>query len=121
MKKNIHHPDAPPAEFKGSCHCGDITFKVTMPSPYDYAVSNCNCSLCTRWGYLNMTCALEDLEIQGEDKLQTYQWGHKRVTHKFCPTCATNLFVYYGKFSESFDGTGFGGVNVRWPLSGVLV
>jgi hypothetical protein len=59
-----------------------------------------------------MTFALEDLQIEGEDKLKTYEWGPKRVSHKFCPTCSSNLFVFFGKFTETFDGTGYGGCNV---------
>ena len=96
MHKNLFFPDATPASYTGSCHCKAIRFRATMPALDENAVSSCNCSACTTWGLMNMMVWRDDLEIEGEDQLKEYQFGQKRMVHKFCPTCSTNLFVYLG-------------------------
>lgn len=112
MHKNIFFPDATPKTYTGSCHCKAIRFRVTMPSLEEAPVGSCNCTSCTAWGLLNMNVWKDDLEIDGEDQLKDYQYGQKRMTHKFCPTCSTNMFVYHGYLPQVGDMTGWIGVNV---------
>jgi hypothetical protein len=39
--------------YKGSCHCGAVKFSFTLETPLeDSDVVKCNCSMCTRNGYL---------------------------------------------------------------------
>jgi hypothetical protein len=41
------------ATYKAGCHCGYIKFSVTLTPPLPQTkVLNCNCSACTRFGYL---------------------------------------------------------------------
>ena len=36
----------------GSCHCGSVRFEVLAPAAIN--VSECNCSMCSRTGYLHL-------------------------------------------------------------------
>lgn len=39
--------------YECGCHCGYIKFSVTLSPPLpEYQVLQCNCSACTRFGYL---------------------------------------------------------------------
>ena len=53
--------------YSGSCHCGRVRFEVTA----DLArVSECNCSICTRKGYLHCIVPPERFRLlAGEDAL----------------------------------------------------
>jgi hypothetical protein len=47
--------DAPTATYKASCHCGAFSYSVTASPPLNgpnATVLECNCSICTRNGYL---------------------------------------------------------------------
>jgi hypothetical protein len=47
--------------YKAGCHCGYIKFSVTLTPPLRQTkVLNCNCSACTRFGYL-LVCELLSL------------------------------------------------------------
>lgn len=47
------------ATYEGGCHCGYISFSATLSPPLpEYEVLNCNCSMCTRAGYL-LVCELD--------------------------------------------------------------
>ena len=47
----------PSETYEAGCHCGNITFSVTLSPPLtEYKVLRCNCSICRRAGYL-LTCA----------------------------------------------------------------
>ena len=38
---------------EASCHCGAIQFEVTFKYPFPkYPINTCNCSICTKNGYL---------------------------------------------------------------------
>jgi hypothetical protein len=83
-----------------------------MPSLASNAVSDCNCSACESWGLLNAMAWKDDLEIAGEEFLKEYQFGKKRMTHKFCSVCSTNLFVYQTELPHWGNVEGWIGVNV---------
>ena len=39
--------------YDAGCHCGYISLSLTLSPPLpEYTVLNCNCSMCTRAGYL---------------------------------------------------------------------
>lgn len=40
--------------YKGSCHCGKISYTATISPPLEsgHEVVSCNCSICARNGYL---------------------------------------------------------------------
>lgn len=76
---------------KGSCHCGKITFEVKTDLEQVIA---CNCSHCSRKGYLLNFVPREALKItQGQDDLSTYTFNRHTIRHRFCPTCGCAPFA----------------------------
>lgn len=79
------------ATYKAGCHCGYIKFSVTLTPPLPQTeVLNCNCSACTRFGYL-LVCELFSLclyllfqlllsKIQGQEKKRRQGQGEERET-----------------------------------------
>ena len=77
--------------FRGSCHCGRVTFEVDA-NPTE--LSECNCSLCHKKGavYLKAT-EVGALRIRtGEADLAVYQFNTHTAKHYFCPFCGIHTF-----------------------------
>jgi hypothetical protein len=81
----------PNVTYEGSCHCGAVRFNVTMEPPAKaYA---CNCSLCSRAGWLLAFTPAASFELQsGEDHLTDYQFNKRALHHTFCKTCGVRPF-----------------------------
>ncbi|OCK83050.1 hypothetical protein K432DRAFT_197851 [Lepidopterella palustris CBS 459.81] len=103
----------PSTTYPASCHCGAITYTVTTPPLSDPSstVSNCNCSICARNGYLFIYVPIADIKFEsGEDAMTSYKFGKERIAHQFCPVCGTSLF---GKCVDPTFFPGMVAVNVR--------
>jgi hypothetical protein len=77
--------------FRGSCHCGRVTFEVEA-SPSE--LSECNCSLCRRKGavYLKIS-EVDSLRIlSGESELSVYRFNTNTAKHYFCRICGVHPF-----------------------------
>lgn len=80
--------------YDANCHCGAVKFTVNIPSLEVEEVTRCNCSICTRNGYLNVFPRREDVVFHsGESQLASYLFGEKRRAHRFCPTCGTSVLI----------------------------
>jgi hypothetical protein len=97
----------------GSCHCGAV--KVEVTAAIDKVVA-CNCSICSRAGYLLVFVPDDKVKIVGEADQTDYQFGKKHIHHTFCATCGVRT-VSWGLGS---DGSLMRAVNVRC-LEGVDV
>ena len=89
-------PAANMTTYSGNCHCGAVRYNVNTESLDTQQVARCNCSICTRNGYLLIYVLYQDFTFRegyGEEHLKTYQFGSKRATHKFCDTCGSSVFV----------------------------
>lgn len=98
----MSNPGTPTPEltsYNGNCHCGAIKFTVKIPSLKEHKVMSCNCSLCTRNGYLMIYPRRKDVIFHsgcdddgGDDDddhhhhLTSYTVLQRNV-HKFCSTC----------------------------------
>ena len=40
----------------GGCHCGRVRFEVVAPAHLE--VADCNCSICSKAGYLHLFCSV---------------------------------------------------------------
>lgn len=74
----------------GTCHCGAIAFEVETGLEQ---VVECNCSHCSRKGYLLTFVPGDALRItRGEGDLTTYTFNTHTIRHHFCPTCGCAPF-----------------------------
>jgi len=98
--------------YAANCHCGAVKFTVNIPSLTHHEVMSCNCSLCTRNGYLMIYPERKDVVFHsGYDNLSLYSVLHKNI-HKFCSTCGSSIVA------EAIDGVkgdekDFIAINVR--------
>ncbi|KAJ6479882.1 Mss4-like protein [Mycena vitilis] len=101
-------------EYRGNCHCG--AFKFTFKSPELKEGLACTCSICSKNGYI--WTFPNNLKITNgeESSLKSYEFGKRKMAHKFCPNCGTSVMA------RSVDGQV--GVNMRaladldlWSLS----
>ena len=91
---------------KGSCHCGDVAFEVDAPSPL--VVQDCNCSICTKSGFLHLIVPKSRFRLlRGEEKLTTYTFNTGVAKHLFCATCGMKPFYVPRSNPDGID------VNVR--------
>jgi len=76
---------------KGGCHCGAVKYEVEAPENLD--VSECNCSICSKSGYLHLIVPKSKFNLlSGEDKLETYTFDTHEAKHLFCKTCGIKSF-----------------------------
>ncbi|KZM27245.1 carbon-sulfur lyase [Ascochyta rabiei] len=92
----------PTQTYKASCHCGAFAYNVTTASLDNASteVVRCNCSICTRNGYLLIYVPND----------QSYTFASHKVAHYFCSTCGSSCMAR--SISPGFfDGMSI--VNVR--------
>lgn len=108
---------------KGGCHCGAVAFEVD--APLNVIVDDCNCSICTRAGFLHLIVPKSRFRlIQGEDNLGEYKFNERIARHLFCKTCGIKSFYVPRSnpdgFSVNFrclDRESFESVEIR-PFDG---
>ena len=73
---------------KGKCHCGSVKFTINTKIR---DLRRCNCSMCSRKGFVMGTALIDQLTITtGEKKLTSYKWNTKIAEHFFCKICGIN-------------------------------
>lgn len=93
--------------YKGSCHCGRIAFQVDGELGQ---VIECNCSHCSRKGYLLWFMPRDRLRLASpETNLATYTFNKHVINHHFCPNCGCAPFG----FGIGPTGAPTAAVNVR--------
>ena len=79
-----------PKTYVGSCHCGKVRFETAMDIGH---LTACNCSICSRMGWLLTFVPGDDFKLlSGDGALTDYQFGKKHIHHLFCSTCGVNSF-----------------------------
>jgi hypothetical protein len=77
--------------YTGSCHCGAIRFEVDAPEQVE--ASECNCSMCSRVGYLHLIVPKSKFRLlQGDDYITTYTFNTGVAKHTFCNVCGIKPF-----------------------------
>src|SRR5216683_6246539 len=75
---------------RGGCHCGRVAFEVDGELD---RVSECNCSICTRKGYLHWIVAADRFRLlTPQANLTTYQFNTGLAKHHFCSECGVASF-----------------------------
>ncbi len=96
----------------GGCHCGRVRFSVRLSR--DQTALECNCSICTKKGFLHLIVAAEQFELRsGQDVMSTYTFNTGIAEHTFCRLCGIHAFYRPRSHPDGFD------VNMRcldtWP------
>ncbi len=82
---------APMRVHTGGCHCGRVRFEVRAPARL--AVSECNCSMCSKSGYLHLIVPRSRFRLlSGESALSTYTFNTGTAKHLFCSVCGVKSF-----------------------------
>ena len=93
--------------YHANCHCGAVRYTAEIPSLTDHKVNMCNCSVCTRNGYLLVYPERKHVIFHtGYDHLRPYAFGTKKRTHKFCPTCGSSILIDFNGILEGRDALG---------------
>jgi hypothetical protein len=75
----------------GGCHCGRVRFEVIAPARLK--VSDCNCSICSKSGYLHLIVPKSRFKLlSSADILSTYQFNTGTAKHLFCSVCGIKSF-----------------------------
>ena len=79
------------ATHTGGCHCGKVRFEVEAPD--EPTVSECNCSICAKSGYLHLIVPKERFRlVSGADDLTEYRFNTGAARHLFCRQCGIKSF-----------------------------
>jgi len=86
----------------GGCHCGRVRFEVTAPARPQ--VSECDCSICSKAGYLHLVVPKSRFRIlSGEDWLTTYEFNTRTAKHLFCSVCGVKSFYVPRSYPEGYS------------------
>jgi len=90
----------------GSCHCGAVNYEIEAPA--DLEVTDCNCSICSRSGFLHLFVSKDDFKLLSDaDRLNTYTFDTGEAKHLFCKTCGIKSFYIPRSHPDGYS------VNVR--------
>lgn len=90
----------------GGCHCGRVRFEVLAPARI--RVSECNCTICSKSGYLHLIMPGDRFTLlSGRDVLTSYSFNTHTAKHLFCSVCGVKSFYVPRSHPDGFS------VNVR--------
>ena len=86
----------------GGCHCKRVRFEVLAPAQLE--VGECNCSMCSKAGYLHLMVQKERFKLLcGEDALTLYQFNTGTAKHFFCRHCGVKSFYVPRSHPDGFS------------------
>ena len=98
---------------EGSCHCGDVRFRLRSEHPYPFNL--CYCSICRKTagggGYaINLSGDFATLEVDGRERIRTYhakladrdssELRESPAERSFCGTCGSALWLWDPRWPE---------------------
>ena len=79
-----------------------------MRAPAELPVTECNCSVCSKSGYLHLLVDKAHFRLlQGADSLETYRFNTGAAQHHFCKVCGIKSFYVPRSHPDGYS------VNVR--------
>ena len=86
----MHSSDRPMQKYRGSCHCGAVTFEIETDFP---ELTMCDCSICRRRNALMVKVHEDRFRLlSGEGELSEYRFHTRTARHFFCRTCGIYPF-----------------------------
>ncbi|MEO0320056.1 MAG: GFA family protein [Pseudomonadota bacterium] len=75
----------------GACHCGRVRFEAQLPDRV--TAHECNCSICSRLGFLHLIVPQRDVVVLGDPAaLTTYRFNTGLARHTFCQYCGVKAY-----------------------------
>ena len=94
--------DPPLITHRGGCHCGRVRFEALAPARVQ--VSDCNCSMCSKAGYLHLLLRAEHFKLlSGQDVLTAYTFNTGTARHLFCSVCGIKSFYVPRSHPDGFS------------------
>jgi len=88
--------------YNGSCHCGAVKFEIEAPEAINCQA--CNCSICSKSGYLHLIIPRSRFKLlEGENHLTTYTFDSGEAKHKFCKICGIKSFYIPRSNPDGYD------------------
>src|ERR1017187_9085625 len=88
--------------YTGGCHCGRVRFEVTAPARLQ--VFDCNCSICSKSGYLHLIVPKSRFNLlSGAQSLTTYTFNTGTAQHLFCAVCGVKSFYVPRSFPDGYS------------------
>ena len=86
----------------GGCHCGRVRYEVMAPA--ELTVSDCNCSICAKSGYLHVIVSKAEFRLlSGADVLTSYRFNTGTAKHLFCAVCGVKSFYVPRSHPDGFS------------------
>ncbi len=86
----------------GGCHCGAVRFEARVPAEIELV--DCNCSICTKSGYLHLIVAKADFKLlAGTGLLTEYSFNTGAAKHLFCAVCGIKSFYVPRSHPDGFS------------------
>jgi hypothetical protein len=95
---------------EASCHCGAVRLEIDHAPE---AVTQCNCSICRRYGTIMDYYSPKEVAVQGGT--DTYQWGDKSLSFHRCKVCG--CVTHWSATDPTYDRMG---VNARLMAPEIL-
>jgi hypothetical protein len=87
---------------RGGCHCGRVRFEVLAPAHLQ--LEECNCSMCSRTGYLHLIVSSDRFRLlSGQEALTTYTFNTGTAKHLFCSVCGIKSFYVPRSHPDGFS------------------
>ena len=87
---------------RGGCHCGRVRFEVLAPPRLE--VIDCDCSMCSKSGYLHLIVPKERFKLlSGAEVLTTYEFNTRTAKHLFCSICGVKSFYVPRSHPEGYS------------------
>lgn len=86
----------------GGCHCGHVRYEIDIPD--EITVHRCNCSICTKSGYLHLIVPADRFTLLlGEASLTDYRFHTGVARHLFCKHCGIKSFYAPRSHPDSYS------------------
>ncbi|GAW15267.1 hypothetical protein ANO14919_046760 [Xylariales sp. No.14919] len=108
MASEGEKPKGKSVTYEAGCHCGYIKFAFSLsPGLDEHVVLSCNCSACSRFGYLLVYPDAKDViwHNNSRERCVNYQFNTKKKDQMFCPKCGASLGI---DFREVFTPHRYG-------------
>jgi hypothetical protein len=90
-----------------------VRFEALAPARIE--VSDCNCSICSKSGYLHLVVRAEHFKLlSGDDVLTRYEFNTRTAKHLLCSVCGVKSFYVPRSHPDGFS------VNARCIDSGTI-